>query len=282
MKRQARFRRSAPDHSRLRRVEGRHNLLVKELRRAFRMGEPTADGFFAIEGVRIIDESLRSQCQFRAVFFSESARGRIDHILPQLAADVETLLLPDLLFESAVNTESPQGVAALVRLPRQATLESISALASEGPLLVAAGIQDPGNLGTMLRSAEAFGVPGVLLAEGTVSEINPKVVRASAGSVFRISCARARLDDILLLLREKQCRMVATSSHRGTPLPAARLHPPIAIFIGNEGSGVPRATLDRMDDTIAIPQASSVESLNAAMAASIVLYESFRQRTQSA
>ena len=113
-------------------------------------------------------------------------------LLPQVSPTVDTLLLPDALFASAVLTEAPQGVAALIRPPQQATLETLAERAEGGPLVVTAGIQDPGNLGTILRSAEAFGAGGILFGEGTVSEWNPKVVRASAGSLFRIPCGSGK------------------------------------------------------------------------------------------
>ncbi len=181
---------------RLRRIEGRHNALVKELRRAFARGELTADGYCAIEGLRILEEAIRSGLRFRAVFFSESAGARAERLLSQLGAQVETLLLPDKLFASAVPSDAPQGVAALARW-KEFSLEDVLAKSQAGPLLVIAGVQDPGNLGTILRSAEAFGAGGVVLGEGTVSPFNPKVVRASAGSVFRLPLARTKLSDAL-------------------------------------------------------------------------------------
>src|ERR1700731_3797807 len=101
--------------SRLRRIEGRHNRLVKDLRRGFSRGELTPDGYCAIEGLRILEEAIRSGLRFRAVFFSESALARAQRLLPQIGAQVETLLLPDKLFSSVVPSETPQGVAGLVR-----------------------------------------------------------------------------------------------------------------------------------------------------------------------
>ena len=171
-------------HGRLRRIEGRHNALVKELRAAFAHGELTPEGYCAIEGMRILEEAIRSGLKFKAVFFRASAENRAERLLPQLAAHVETLLLPDKLFASAVPSETPQGVAALVRC-KPCKLEDVLAKAQAGPLLAIAGVQDPGNLGTILRSAEAFGAGGVLLGEGTVSPFNSKVIRASAGSAAR-------------------------------------------------------------------------------------------------
>src|SRR5208282_324407 len=163
-------------HDRLRRIEGRHNALVKELRRAFTHSELTADGECAIEGLRMVEEAIRSGLKFRAVFFSESAGNKADRLLPQIGSHAETLLLPDELFASAVPTETPQGVAALVKL-KTYQLQDVISRAPAGPLLAVAGVQDPGNLGTILRSAEAFGAAGVILGEGTVSPYNSKVIR---------------------------------------------------------------------------------------------------------
>jgi RNA methyltransferase, TrmH family len=264
-------------NARLRRIEGRHNALVKELRQAFSRGEHTADGHYAIEGFRILEEAIRSGVRFRAVLFSESAAGRAEKLLSQLGAQVETLLLPDKLFESAVPTDAPQGVAALARW-NAFSVEDVLARSQAGPLLAIAGVQDPGNLGTILRSAEAFGAGGVLLGEGTVNPFNPKVVRASAGSVFRLPVARAKLLEALEDMKKQSLRLVATASHKGTPLDQAKLSGPLVIFIGSEGAGLSRDLIKEMDEVVAIPQAPQVESLNAGVAASIVLYEVARQR----
>jgi len=265
---------------RLRRIEGRHNALVKELRAAFAQGSLTVDGYCAIEGVRILEEAIRSGLKFRAVFFRASAENRAERLLPQLAAHVETLLLPDKLFASAVPSESPQGVAALVRC-KTFTLADVLRRAQVGPLVAIAGVQDPGNLGTILRSAEAFGAGGVLLGEGTVSPFNSKVVRASAGSVFRLPMVQAGLGGILDEMRGLGLRLIATSSHKGTALDQAVLTGPVAIFIGSEGAGLPRELLAGMSESVVIRHSASVESLNAGVAASIVLYEAARQKNHS-
>src|SRR6202011_834974 len=151
-----------------------------------------------------------------------------------------------------------------------------------GPILVLAGLQDPGNLGTILRSAEAFGSAGVVTGEGTVSPFNSKVIRASAGSAFRLPLVVAKsaggLEEVFSRLKVHGVRLIATSSHKGTPLDQANLTGPVAVFVGNEGSGVPRDLISRMDETVAIPHTPQVESLNAGVAGSIVLYEAARQR----
>lgn len=271
-------------HSRLRRIEGRHNPLVKQLRQAFAHAELTEAGDCAIEGLRILEEAIRSGLRFSAVFFRESAQDRADRLLPQIGAQVETLLLPDKLFDTLVPSESPQGVAALVRL-KEFSLDDLTERLQVGPIVVLAGLQDPGNVGTILRSCEAFGSAGVILGEGTVSPFNSKVVRASAGSVFRLpiihnhgSSPAAKLEEISEKLRAQGVRLIATSSHKGSPLDQAGWKSPSAIFFGNEGSGLPRDLMAKMDDSVAIPHTPQVESLNAGVAASIVLYEAARQR----
>jgi TrmH family RNA methyltransferase len=279
---------AARSQHRLRRIEGRHNPLIKQLRLAFSRAELTESGDCAIEGLRILEEAIRSGLRFSAVFFRDSAQDRAERLLPQLASHVETLLLPDQLFDSIVPSESPQGVAALVRLKAFA-LEDVTERLHVGPIVALAGLQDPGNLGTILRSAEAFGSAGVVLGEGTVSPFNSKVIRGSAGSMFRLPVIHRqkqeksptrKLDQTLEKLKAQNIRLIATSSHKGTPLDQADLKTPAAIFFGNEGSGLSRDIMAQMDESIAIPHNPQVESLNAGIAVSIVLYEAARQRNE--
>jgi len=273
---------SAPTaQHRLRRIEGRHDALVKQLRQAFAHAERTEDGSCAIEGLRIVEEATRSGLRFRAVFFKESAQNLAERLLPQIGANVDTLLLPDKLFDDAVPSETPQGVAALVRV-KEFCLADLMERVQVGPIIVLAGLQDPGNLGTILRSAEAFGSAGVVLGEGTVSPFNSKVIRASAGSMFRLPVILAKaaggMEEISAKLRAQGVRLIATSSHKGTPLDQANLIGPAAVFVGSEGSGLTRAVLAQADELVAIPHLPQVESLNAGVAGSIVLYEAARQR----
>ena len=269
---------------RLRRIEGRHNALVKRLRQAFARAERTEDGDCAIEGMHVVEEAIRSGLRFSSVFFRESARDRAERLLPQIGAHVETLLLPDAVFDGAVPSETPQGVAALVRL-KEFTIEDVIERVLVGPIIVIVGLQDPGNLGTILRSAEAFGSAGVVLGEGTVTVFNSKVVRASAGSLFRLPVVVAKtaggLESISSKLRASGLRLIATSSHKGTPLDQADLTGEAALFIGSEGAGLPKVLIEQMDETVTIPHSPRVESLNAGVAGSVVLYEAARQRRSS-
>jgi TrmH family RNA methyltransferase len=264
--------------SRLRRVTSRQNALVKDLRRAFSQGEPTEQGGVAIEGTRIIEEAIRSGLRFQAVFFSESGSAHAARLLPQISSHTEAVLLPDDVFTSAVSTETPQGVAALVKL-KSAKLEDLLEQVGQDFLVAGVGgIQDPGNLGTIIRSAEAFSARGVLIGEKTVSQFNPKVVRASAGSVFRELIVRVSLSEVLPILKDRGLRVVASSSHKGRPVDQIDMSGPLALLIGNEGAGLPAEILGEADEWVTIPHSSRVESLNAGIAAAILLYESSRQR----
>jgi RNA methyltransferase, TrmH family len=263
-------------NDRLRLVTSRQNNAVKELRAAFHSGKPTDDGFCGVEGVHLVEEAIRSGLRLKTVFFSQAAEDRAKKLVPQLASHVETLLLPDEVFDSAVLTDSPQGVAALVKL-KSFKLEEV--LRAESPLLLGvAGVQDPGNLGTILRSAEAFGANGVLLGERTVSPWNPKVIRGSSGSVFRIPVVKVEWASALEKLRGAGVQILATSSHKGQPLQDVDLAQATMVIIGSEGAGVSRDVLAMVDGTVVIPHSPRVESLNAGIAASIVMYEAARQR----
>jgi TrmH family RNA methyltransferase len=262
---------------RLRRVSSRQNALVKELRKALSQGEPTAEGYLAVEGVRMIEEAIRSGLRFQAVLFSDAGSSHATRLLPQIGSQVEILLLPDEVFLSAVSTESPQGVAALVKL-RPHKFEDLMESGPDPLLVGVAGIQDPGNLGTIIRSAEAFGARAVLLGEKTVSHFNSKTVRGSAGSLFREPLIRVKLGESIALLKQHGVRVLATSSHKGKPLHEANFTGAAMIVVGNEGAGVPADILSMADELVTIPHSPRVESLNAGIAASILLYEAARQR----
>ena len=263
--------------NRLRRVESRQNARVKELRRAFNDAAPNAQGEVAIEGMHLVEEAIRAGLRLGTVFFSESARECVHKLMPQLSLQTETLLLPDEVFASAAPSETPQGVAALVKVRTFKLNEAF--VPAPALLIISVGLQDPGNLGTIARSAEAFGATGMLLGERTVSPWNWKAVRASAGSLFRVPAVKVELAAALRDSKTRGVRVLATSSHKGTPISQADFRGPVALIVGNEGAGLPKDILAQADEIVVIPQSSKVESLNAGIAASIVLYEAARQRS---
>jgi TrmH family RNA methyltransferase len=241
------------------------NPLVREIRRAVERGGLTPGGCLIAETPHLLEEAVRSGCEIEAVVATEGARVR-------RPPGVRWVEVPERLFRTLAATEAPQGVMALVRPPAW----SFERLFGGTALLLALdGVQDPGNAGAMLRSAEAFGATGVVFLKGTASPYNPKAVRASAGSVFRVPLQASVPREQALAALGPVKRYVAAAA---APLAAADadLARPCAIIVGSEARGVS----DEMRAgaaAIRIPTAG-VESLNAATAAAVLLYEARRQR----
>lgn len=257
-------------------IESKQNPRVKELRATLQRPGRGETDLIALEGIHLVEEALRSGIQLQTLFI---AQGH-ENLLSTLALDesTEILALPYELLNESVTTETPQPIAALAH-PKNWPWAEI--LTPNALIIVLSGIQDPGNLGTILRSAEAFGATGAICLPGTVNRWNPKAMRASAGSVFRLPTLAASESKALQHLREAGIRTLATSSHEAQPLGDHDLTGPVAILIGSEGSGLSAELASQCDARIAIPCPGPVESLNAAVAASILLYEASRQRQPS-
>jgi RNA methyltransferase, TrmH family len=257
--------------SRPRLIESRQNPRVKELRAALARTGRTPAGLIAIEGEHLVAEAMRSRLRVGSIFLREGYQQSFP-----LPDDAEQLLLPTDLFSSAVATEQPQGIAALVHPP---FFSSAALFSGPAPLiLVLAGLQDPGNVGTLIRSAEAFAANGIFLLPGTASPWNPKALRASAGSAFRVPAINASEAEALNLLARHDMPAIAAVARSGTPVNEAPLAGPCALLIGNEGAGLSETLLAAAAHRITIPMPGNVESLNAAIAGSLLLYEASRQR----
>jgi TrmH family RNA methyltransferase len=277
-------------------ITSRENSWLKRFRAAL-SGERGEDGMVGVEGVRLVEAALGSRLSVEALLVSESGARHLTRVAPLLAADVPVLRTSDKLFAGVADTQTPQGIAALVR-PRMATIETLMA---GTPLLVAlVGVQDPGNVGTIVRAAEAFGATGAATCPsdgiGTADPFGPKALRASAGSALRLPIVIGISPAILLtqlrIFRVKVYAAVAAedSKIQGMEASSHLLRPwdvdwqgPAAILIGNEGSGLPADLVRAANARVYIPQAAAtapvgIESLNAAMAASVLLYEAQRQR----
>jgi TrmH family RNA methyltransferase len=258
-------------------ITSRANPRVKQLRAAFGGNVRLAGGMVGLEGETMIREALRSGIPLRTVFLSGRAEAPA-----WLPSGVEVVWLVDEVFASVVATQHPQGIAALIQ-PPVGTLEAIR---STNPLLlVAVGLQDPGNLGTLIRSAEAFGATAVLTTPGTVSAWNQKSMRASAGSVLRVPVVEVTEAQLAGLKGEGVRLYAAVAGPAGDEVQSALLAAftsPCALMIGNEGAGLEAEWLALADACITIPTPGCVESLNAAVAGSLVLFEAYRQRAQLA
>ena len=258
--------------------------LLKRFRQAFR-GEAEEGGerLIPLEGVRLIAEALRSGARIEAALFSETGVARHGAKLrPQFSKHAEIAVTGDEAFRAAMDVEHPQGVAALARW-RAAELETMMAPEGGTPaLVVAAALQDPGNLGTLVRAADAFGATGVAALSESVGPFHPKAIRASAGSLFHLPVAE-KIEPAALVeaCRRHGVTILAGASRGKTELPRADLRGPVCLVIGQEAGGVPRALQRAAAGTVAIPMRRETESLNAGVAGAIILYEALRQRTAS-
>jgi TrmH family RNA methyltransferase len=260
----------------LRIVQSKQNARLKELRRALAQPGREAGGLAGIEGPNLLEEALRAGLRVPVVFVAQGFEGLVERL--ELEASTEILMLPRELLDSALATETPQSVAALVETPAWAWGQVLGGQAEAALVVVLAGLQDPGNLGTILRSAEAFGASGVVSLPGTVSAWNQKAVRASAGSVFRVPVVTAGVAEAMARLCEAGVRVWTTAARGAEVVSDVDLAGAVALIIGNEGGGVPAELAGLADGAVTIPCPGPVESLNAAVAASVLLYEASRQR----
>lgn len=229
-------------------------------------------GLFVAEGIRTVEELLDSAIQLRGVLFAPSlaASARGGRILTTAAArGIGLLEVDDAAFASAAETDSPQGVLAIAQIPGH----SLDDIFADEPLrlVVLDGVQDPGNVGTILRTSAAFGVSAVVALPGTVDLWNAKVVRSAMGASFRLPTVASTIATLTSFLHQRGIALWAADAH-GAPLGSLRPPEALAVAVGNEGGGLSPSLLEHADSLVAIPIAADVESLNVAVATGILLH----------
>jgi len=251
-------------------ITSRTNARVKELRAALEGKAAKPGELVGLEGEHLLSEAARSGLRLETVFVREGSEHLLQRDSLARLAPREWALLSRDVFESAVETHSPQGIAGTVVIPEPS--------GESGIVLIVEDLQDPGNLGTLIRSVEAFGGGRVLATMATVNPWNPKVIRSSAGSVFRVPVERMILPAVRKRVESDGVRVyAAVAQHeRAKDVTATTFVQPCAVMIGNEGAGLSSEALSMAAERVWIPCAT--ESLNAAVAGSVLLYEAMRQR----
>lgn len=250
-------------------IVSRSNPLIKRLRALGSSGDFRREqGQFLCDSPKLVEEALRWNAAVRTVVCTDP------DTLPDLLSGVEIVTVSEDVMAAASPAKTPQGVLCVCALPDTAPPERLDGK----HYVVLDGVQDPGNVGTVLRTADAFGADGVILLPGCADPFSPKTVRASMGAVFRCpvwQCGAAELKGLLI--------------RSGIPLFGAALRQDTAdvrtvdfsraaIAIGSEGRGLSAEVLDLCDATVRIPMEKRCESLNAAIAAAVLLWEAYRQR----
>ena len=251
------------------------NPLLKKVRRALLQGTLTEDGFAVAESFHLLEEALRSDLEVPTVLAAASVRKAVERHVGRLQG-VRLTIVGDALLEKTAITRSSQGVIALVRLPTW-DLDAVF----RGRSLVSAldGIQDPGNAGTIVRTTEAFGGTGVIFLPGSVSPFNSKLLRAAAGSMFRVPFVHGVDADLVrAAFRQRKVQVLASSPRARLRVARCDLTRSTVLLIGSEGRGVSEV-FERQARGVRIPT-TGVESLNAATAAGVLLYEASRRRAE--
>ncbi len=256
------------------------NSIIKEIKSLHRKKDRWIKKAFFVEGIRAVEESILSNARIAYIVYSdmlfhikggEQLFNRIDQNTYKLN------YISDKLFNEVSDTEAPQGILAVVEYD----LKNINdILKKKGNFLILLDkVQDPGNMGTIIRTADAFGSNGVIVTEGCVDIFNPKTIRSTMGSVFHIPLLYYKsASDAIKDLKEKGIRIITTSLDAKEYCFDVELKSDFALIIGNEASGVSEEVVDESDLLIKIPMPGNAESLNAAIASSVIMYEVLRQR----
>jgi RNA methyltransferase, TrmH family len=259
-------------------ITSSNNPLLKKIRALHQRAFREKNASYLIEGERLLEEALLKGVELEAVVASEGffkqGMGRLSD------ANLSRLItVPDKIFDELATTTNPAGVLAVAKIKPV----SPKRLFSAKPLIVIAdALQDPGNLGTLIRTSLAASATGLITTKGTVDPFNPKVVRAAMGASFQLPCLwDLEANDAIQLCREHGLRIIASAAESKKYFWQADMSKPTAIIIGNEGQGLTQSVLASADETIAIPMSDNSESLNAAQAATIFLFEAVRQRFQN-
>lgn len=261
---------------------GRHHALTRRLRALRRDAAlRRAEQVLVAEGLHLVEEALGSGVAIELIVVSAgleaSDEGR------RLLASAERRGVPvhevaEQVMDSLQDARSPQPVLGLVRWPVSTLSSVLEGLAADGLVVVVHGVQDPGNLGSLLRTADAAGAGALVAARGGADLTHPRTVRASTGSIFRLPSVMAESEEILRELRARGFRTVGSSPSSSTPYDAEPWSGPLALFVGGEGAGLPAGLLAGLDASVSIPMREGVESLSVGAAAAVLLFEAARRR----
>lgn len=254
-------------------ITSRDNLKIKYVRSLNTKKFRDQESSFVVEGIKFVREAINEKADIRFVLFSESSLDKcevktVEEELKKINA--EMIFCTDNVFDSAADTVNAQGVLAVIN---KKNIDDLRMLKDFKFAVMCDRIQDPGNLGTIIRTADAFGPAVVIMNKGCVDEYNPKVVRASAGAIFRGNFIHGDDEEIINSLNEQGFKIYSTVVESDFTFDDIEKSDKICVVIGNEGQGVSREITDASHMNITIKMSGRAESLNASIAAGISIYE---------
>lgn len=263
-------------------ITSAQNKIIKEVKALSRKRDRVKSGLFVAEGLRFVQSAIEVKAEIQYVIYSESiyrTEEGSDFVksLSQ-ASEFKVLEVEEKLMQELSDTQSPQGILAVVKQPKFQWEDIIK---ENGFLLILDRLQDPGNLGTIMRTADAAGADGIITTKGSVDVYNPKVLRSTMGSVFELPVLEGlEWAEIEPKLKEHKYHLYATALEESVDYDAPDYSSATAMIIGNEANGISEEILLASDTKVKIPIVGSAESLNAGVAAAVMLYEVLRQRRQ--
>lgn len=255
-----------------------HNPKVKEWTALLERRGRDKQAKYLIEGIHLVEEAVKAQAPIQTILY-QIDKGRPEQLAKAVFdSPVEWIGVSQAVLEKCSDTKTPQGIIAIVD-KAITEAETIFARAPDALVVVADGVQDPGNLGTIIRSADAVGAHAVILGKGTVDLYNPKTIRSTMGSLFLLPIMEADLQQVLPRARQQGVQVVTTSLQAKQSCYELDLRQPTWLIVGNEAKGVSSEAAVHSDVQVIIPMKGQAESLNVAMAATVLLFEAARQRS---
>ena len=260
-------------------VTSLQNLAVKQVVALQQKKRRDESGLFVVEGVRLVEELLASNWEIEFGLFTEAAakQQRAAAVIAEANCRCRMTAVSDSVFTKVSETDHPQGI---LMVARQVTLSLERLLEASQPLImVIDGVQDPGNMGALLRTADAVGADGVVVTDGSADPYNGKALRASMGSLFHVPLSvGVTRENLLVTLRKTGVRLYATALEQADEYLQANYQGSLAVIFGNEGQGVSEKLLSGAEKNLHIPIYGRAESLNVVVAAAVIMYEAARQR----
>ena len=252
-------------------IESKDNALFKFTKKLKERKHRTKENKYIIEGFRLVEEAFKAGCNVEYILLCESRDKKLDRYLSDHLDETKSYIISETLFSQLCSTENPQGVIAVIQQKNNAN-------DIEGDFfLLCDKVQDPGNLGTIIRSAHAAGVNAIILTKGTVDIYNDKTIRSTMGSIFYVPIIYDNDLSFLNKLKSEGFSLVATSLEESRNFFDEDLSQKVILSVGNEGNGISKEIFDLADKKVKIPMPGGAESLNVGVATSIILFEKVRQ-----